>query len=188
MKKLLMTIALVFIPVMTSFAQEQSELVSSETGVNYDRLADLLSQQQWRRANDQTFNLLLEASGRQTQGWLDLESYRTLPCSDLEIIDRLWVEYSGGHFGFSVQLPIFLETGNQPGRLIDETAFEEFGDRIGWRREGEWIFFKENLNFSLDSPEGHLPNPRQVYEISGNRLDFTTFAQRLVECKIGVSQ
>lgn len=185
MKKLLMTLALVFVPIMSTVAQEQSPFVSSETGINYETLADLLSQEQWRRANNETFNLLLQAAGRDTQGWLDLESLKKLPCADLQIMDRLWLESSRDHFGFSVQLPIFLETGNQPGRLGDETKFEEFGDRIGWRRDNDWIFFKEDLIFNLDAPEGHLPNPRQVYEIGGNRLNFTTFAQRMVECKIG---
>lgn len=182
MKKLLMALVLILVPMMSSSAQE--ELVSPETGISYDRLAELLAQQKWRQANDQTFNLLLEVAGRSAQGWMDIESYKTLPCADLQIMDRLWKDASREHFGFSVQLPIFLETGNKPGRLVDDGTFERFADEVGWRRDNEWVVFKENLIFNLDAPEGHLPNPRTEYRIEGNRLEFTTFAQRLVECEI----
>ncbi|ELR99363.1 GUN4 domain-containing protein [Gloeocapsa sp. PCC 73106] len=182
MKRLIIALALLFVPVTSGLAQDN--LVSPETGISYDRLADLLAREQWRQANDQTFDLLLQVSGRNAQGWMDLESFKTLACADLQIMDRLWTESSGGHFGFSVQLPIFLETGNKPGRLIDDGAFDLFGDQIGWRKDSDWVVFKENLVFSLEAPEGHLPNPRQQYEVGGNRLQFTTFAQRLVECEI----
>jgi hypothetical protein len=183
MKKLIIILALTVFPFLSSFAEEAG-LISPETGLNYDYLADLLAKKQWRRANDQTFDLLLQAANRETQGWLDVDSYRTIPCADLEIIDRLWREYSDGHFGFSIQLPIFLETGNKPGRLIDEANYESFGDRVGWRKDGDWIIFKENLIYNLDAPEGHLPNPRQEYELSGKRLEYTMFTQRMIDCEL----
>lgn len=188
MKKFVLAVALSFIPIMTnltpSLAQITDRNMSAETGINYDELERLLATKQWRRANDLTFDLLLKASGRASQGWIDIESYSNLPCNDLQIIDDLWTKYSRGHFGFSVQLPIFIRSGNRPGRLADEEAFELFGDRLGWRRNNDWIAFKENLIYDLNAPEGHLPNPRYEYEITGSRLEYTTFAQRLIDCEV----
>ncbi|CCQ59603.1 GUN4 domain-containing protein, partial [Crocosphaera watsonii] len=31
------------------------------------------------------------------------------PCEDLRIIDQLWVKYSNGQFGFSVQKQIYMD-------------------------------------------------------------------------------
>jgi hypothetical protein len=72
-------------------------------------------------------------------------------------------------------------------------SYDDFGDRVGWRqpsnnpnrpKEAQWIVFKENLNFSLAAPVGHLPNPRQEYQVTGGRLQYTALAKRLVECKV----
>ena len=35
-------------------------------------------------------------------------------------------------------------------------AFEAFGDRVGWRRGWEWLYYKE-LTFDPQAPVGHLP-------------------------------
>jgi len=87
-------------------------------------------------------------------------------------------------FSFSTQFRIFIETGNRPGRLVAIENFQTFGDRIGWRKGGDWIIFKENLNYTLNAPVGHLPAPRDEYQIAGGRLEYTTLAQRLVTCNI----
>lgn len=188
MPKFLLAWALTCLPLLgilpQSLADTEGIVISPETEISYDELEDLLAREKWRKANEATFDLLLEATDRTSQGWIDVESFKTMPCADLRIIDQLWMEYSQGHFGFSAQLPIFISTGNQPGRLVDEEAYDRFGDQVGWRRDGEWVAFVENLNFTLDAPTGHLPNPRYQYEITGSRLEYTTFAQRLVECEV----
>ena len=159
-------------------------MISPDTGVNYDRLQKLLADGKWEEANSLTYTLMLKAAGREAPGWLDLSSIKSFPCSDLKIIDSLWKEYSQGRFGFSVQLPIFINTGNKPGKLVGSEAYESFGDRVGWRKDGQWIIFLGNLNYSLDAPAGELPTFRSQYQIQGGRMDYTTFAQRIVECKL----
>jgi hypothetical protein len=194
MKKFLLVFSLCLFPVSATFAQINSSnnsqlnteetLVSPETRVDYHSLQKLLAAGQWRKANDKTERLMLQAANRESQGWLSGPTIANFPCADLNIIDRLWKQYSQGKFGFTSQFPIFIETGNQPGKLVDIDAYEKFGDRIGWRQQQEWIDFKENLTYSLDAPTGHLPNPRQEYQISGGRLAYVTLAQRMVTCKL----
>ena len=164
--------------------EPQADLISPETEVDYNELADFLNQQQWRKANDETRKLLLEATGRDAIGWARTEDLRQLSCWDLKTIDTLWQQYSNDRFGFSVQFPIYLETGNRPGKLISDDAFNRFGNRLGWRGEEDWIIFIENLNYSIDAPIGHFPNPRPEYSITGGRLYYSVIAEKIVECGI----
>lgn len=106
------------------------------------------------------------------QGWLDAESLlqESIPKKDkgaeaIQEINRLWIEYSNGKFGFSRQLAIYRQSqvkGPARNSNIDYRQNRErslaFSKRVGW-----WIrgleFFKpySYLNFTLDAPEGHLP-------------------------------
>ena len=204
LQKLLLALTFAVLPANSIFGQETSptepkinslsNLTSPETGVNYAPLQALLAKQQWRQANDMTGQLMLKATNRETQGWVATQNIQKFPCWDLAQIDGLWKQYSNGHFGFSIQFPIFIKTGNKPGRLVASEAYDAFGDAIGWREpnpnppergpRNQWIIFKGNLNYSLDAPLGHLPNPRSEYQITGGRLEYTMLSNRLLECNI----
>ncbi|MFM7439374.1 MAG: GUN4 domain-containing protein, partial [Snowella sp.] len=200
LQKLGLALTFTVLPINSIFGQatspnepqlnSSSNLTSPETGVNYAPLQALLSQQEWRKANDMTGQLMLEATNRQSQGWVATQNIEKFPCWDLAQIDSLWKQYSNGHFGFSVQFPIFIETGNRPGRLVASEAYDAFGDAVGWREpnpnppergpRNQWIIFRGNLKYNLASPLGHLPNPRSEYQITGGRLEYTTLTKRLL--------
>ena len=193
MKKLLLTLALTLFPVCLfstrSISQTRtpatstSKLVSPETGVDYSRLRDLLAAGNWKKANEVTGDLVLLAANRQNAGWFSVESIEKFPCWDLETMDRLWQEYSNEHFGFSVQFPVFLSMGNKPG-VINPEAYNNFGDRLGWRKGREWKR-EQDLTYDLSAPRGHLPNPYYTsYTIYGGRLEYTYFTQRAIECEL----
>ena len=159
-------------------------LMSPETGVDYTLLQKRLQQQQWQEANETSTRLILKAVNRDEQGWMSREDVVKLACWDLKTLDGLWKEYSQGKFGFSVQFPIFIDTGNKPGRLVASDSYDDFGTRVGWRKDDQWIAFKHNLIYSLDAPIGHLPNPRSEYQITGGRLNYIALTQRMVECRL----
>ena len=173
---------------------QSDNLVSPETGVDYTSLRNLLAEKQWRRANETTQDLMLQATNRELQGWISTQQIREFPCWDLRRIDSLWKKYSDGRFGFSVQYPIFVRTGNRPGRLVATESYDAFGDAVGWREpnpnppergsRNQWIIFSGNLNYSLDAPIGHLPNPRSEYQITGGRLEYTLLTERMVQCNV----
>jgi len=71
----------------------------------------------------------------------------------LRTIDQLWVKYSNGRFGFSVQKRIYQSLRGTT--KYDEKVWERFGDRVGWRENREWLY-KEDLTFSEKAPEAHL--------------------------------
>jgi hypothetical protein len=131
-----------------------NELVS-EQGVDYTLLRDLLAAGEWQQADRETETVMIKASGREEDGWLSEEDLAEFPCEDLRIIDQLWIKYSNGHFGFSVQKRIWqsIEGTNKDE---DVEVWKKFGDKVGWRINDSWVGYR-NLTFSIDAPEGHLP-------------------------------
>lgn len=83
--------------------------LKSEKGVDYTKLRDLLAAGQWREANRETARVIYKAADRTERGWgLTLEDISHFPCEDLQTIDQLWLHYSDGKFGFSIQKEIYL--------------------------------------------------------------------------------
>jgi hypothetical protein len=119
----------------------------SEVGANYTHLRDLLAAGKWQEADEETRRVALKIVGRENQGLVNEESINKVPCTDLRTIDKLWVEYSQGRFGFSVQKRIYDEVGRD---------WEKMGDRVGWRVERNWLSIS-SLTYTADAPIGHLP-------------------------------
>lgn len=86
--------------------------LSSEKGIDYRNLRDLLKAGQWREADSETYKTMIRAVGKKSGDWFTRYELLNFPCTDLLTIDQLWVKYSTGKFGFSVQKQIYLETGN----------------------------------------------------------------------------
>ncbi len=160
--------------------------LSSEKGVDYRRLRDLLKACEWKDADYETAVCMLKAAGQEERGYLDVEDIDNFPCTDLRTIDRLWVKYSNGRFGFSVQKRIYQELGGT--RKYDSKIWEAFGDRVGWRKGGEWLNYSD-LRWEKNcgvTPLGHLPDKGvDYYRMKGGiLLQLSSLAQRLVTCSI----
>ena len=133
----------------------QEDDLSSEKGVNYQRLRDLLKAQKWLKADMETYHRMLEVAGREKGGWLDKEDLENFARTDLRTIDQLWVKYSNGHFGLSVQKRIWLDLGGRLGDY-DWTAYEQLARRVGWLK-GVWLNYPNDFTFNINAPRGHLP-------------------------------
>ncbi|MCT7970246.1 serine/threonine-protein kinase [Laspinema sp. D1] len=125
----------------------------------YQKLQQLLAAGKWREADEETARVMLQVAGREQEGWLNDDSINQFPCEDFRQIDGLWVQYSNGRFGFSVQKRIWQECG---GKDDYETGCR-LGDRVGWRRKEEWLDYDE-LTFSTVAPPGHLPGKMRIQE------------------------
>jgi len=155
----------------THYLKIEEDNLTSEREVDYTHLQDLLKAGKWKEADKETLKVMLKVADREKQGWLDSDSIQKFPCTDLYTIDQLWVKYSDGHFGFSVQKRIWGRVGKDIYKL---------GYRVGWRRsrilkeEGmlwwkkeerevmEWRAYS-SFDFSLSAQKGHLP----VMSLSG---------------------
>ncbi len=120
----------------------------------YQVLENQLQAKQWRDADMETYRLMITTIGKDEGQWFDPEDMRNFPCEDLRVLDGLWVRYSEGKWGFSVQKRIWQECGS-PGPYDEKTEaqWEQFGDRVGWRKDGDWLEYKK---FALNST-GELP-------------------------------
>ena len=112
----------------------------------YQTLEKLLKTQQWREADQETYRLMITTVGKEDGQWFDSEDLKTFPCEDLQTLDRLWVKYSEGKWGFSVQKQIWEECGS-PNSYNDD--WQKFGERIGWRKNSDWLEY-EQLTFDLE--------------------------------------
>jgi eukaryotic-like serine/threonine-protein kinase len=128
---------------------------ASSTASLYKELEAQLAAGEWQKADLQTNRIMLHVANREKEGWLNSRSIKKFSCSDFQRLDRLWLNYSNGYFGFSVQKPIYLKTGNPLGEF-DPIAYRRFGEQVGWREKGYWKSYAD-LTFTKQAPKGHLP-------------------------------
>ncbi|BAZ68264.1 MAG: GUN4 domain-containing protein [Pelatocladus maniniholoensis HA4357-MV3] len=148
--------------------------------INYQQLNDLLAAGKWKQADRETLTLLLKAAGREKEGWLNIQSINQLPCIDLFTIDQLWLKYSNGRFGFSVQKSIWESVGAQTD--IDYEIWCLLCDHVGWRVNDNWLFYSD-LTFSSDAPEGHFPAAGIIHSLT----EWRGWVVGSLSCVIGFS-
>lgn len=167
--------------------QELTALKQRVQASRYQQLETYLKTQQWQEADQETYRLMITAIGKEDGQWFDLADLKNFPCEDLQTLDQLWVKYSNGKWGFSVQKRIWEECGS-PIDYSDknEQSWEKFGNRVGWRKGKRWVTsndFTYNLQKSMP---GELP---LLFGVGwwGEVVGMISYlAQRLVDC--GTSQ
>lgn len=129
----------------------------SECGVDYVPLATMLSLGDFLGADQFTRDNLIKISGAKAAGrdfvyWTEVKK---MPETDLCTMERLWLQFSDGKFGYSIQKRVWdVENGN----------FDNFIRRIGWtkvengiERKLKW-FGKNEFIYDLNTaPKAHLP-------------------------------
>ncbi|HEY9742273.1 MAG TPA: GUN4 domain-containing protein, partial [Coleofasciculaceae cyanobacterium] len=142
-------------PKISSKPLAEADDLSSDKGVDYTKLRDLLAQGKWQEADEETLLVMLKVAGREQEGWLRVEDIENFPCTDLRTIDTLWGKYSNGRFSFSVHKRIWVSVGGTPD--ADYETFNRLADRIKWRVNNYWLPYAQ-LTFTKHAPEGHLPS------------------------------
>ncbi len=155
----------VSIPQTTITQTPPSIQLKSAKGIDYRNLEDLLKRQQWKEADEETANLVRKVTNR-VKDWLRDEDIQKFPCEDLRTIDQLWVYYSNGKFGFSVQGQIYREIGGM--EEYNERNWDIFGSLVGWQKNNSWNW--QDINYSLQAPQGHLPLIRYGYKGEGSYI------------------
>jgi hypothetical protein len=113
----------------------------------FSDLENLLVNKQWQEADQETALLMLKICGRTDDRVLTIDDLKNFPAQELKVIDQLWLTYSNQQFGFSVQGRIWqsVSSGVNPGYQ----AWCEFGDRVGWRQNADWLSPYGNLDKSI---------------------------------------
>jgi tetratricopeptide (TPR) repeat protein len=131
---------------------EEITLVSAR-GFDYTGLRDLLAKKKWKEADSETAMLLLSISKGKNEYYLREEDFTSLSCEDLRIMDKLWIAYSQGKFGFSVQRKIYRNLGGTAE--YDKNIWINFIDKVGWE-------VYPDINYSFDHM-GKIGNLPQLY-------------------------
>jgi hypothetical protein len=126
------------------------------TPVIFQKLESLLKAGKWRYADLETWELMKKLTKREQEGWLRLEDVKNFPRQELRKMDQLWVKYSNGKFGFSVQKQIWLDLGGKLDGEPDWNTYLKLGDRVGWRENNDWLSYNSHT-FSMNALRGHLP-------------------------------
>ncbi|WP_335077362.1 GUN4 domain-containing protein [Nostoc sp.] len=143
----------------------------SNWNIDYSKLQNLLTQYKWQEADIETAKLMLKVMGKNDWNEVYKQDILNFSCEAFHKIDQFWQQYSQGYFGFSVQQSIWNEIGGK----IDYETEKRLGDRLGWRKEGNWLNY-DQLTFKLSptTPMGHLPVKWLHYD--QNILDIPSYS------------
>lgn len=147
---------------------------SSSKGIDYAPLQQLLALQQWEESDRLTSSILRELAGSEAvqRGYVYYSEVGAMGAADLESLDRLWVCFSRGRFGFSVQ-----------GKLLAACngRWDALWPKLGWKQGGLWTRYPGSFKWSIEAPEGHMP---LVNQLRGVRLMDALLQQPVLQQRI----
>ncbi len=154
---------LALLPTTQENQQKVSEVKQSLQAHLFAELNYLMKFPNWKDADQKTFLLMLNIAQREKQDYLGTEDIENFPCLELRTIDKLWVKYSKGRFGFSVQKRIFdgilVASGRPNNRSYNELTdqeWEKLVEKVGWKKEGNGGGFTSDPERVKD--KGYFPN------------------------------
>ena len=132
----------------------------SDIGIDYEVFQRSLLQEDFEQADRFTSSTLRKLAGPEAvkRGYVYFSEVPSMAGQDLITLDRMWVAYSQGKFGFSIQ-----------GKLLNSFGkrYEKLWPRIGWKVDGTWTRYPSSFDWSLKAPDGHMP---LVNQLRGVRL------------------
>lgn len=105
------------------------------------KLRNLLAAKKWKEADEETFAAI-------ARNPCSTQEKPECIAPTLRAIDQLWVQYSNGNFGFSVQKQVYEKT-----QLPDE-LFKQINWKIADKQNQNAI---SEINYQTNAPAGHLP-------------------------------
>lgn len=129
--------------------------LKSECGMDYSLLQQQLAAKDFEAADRTTLQKMCEIAGPTAvqRKWLYFTEVEAIPVTDLQTINNLWLIYSEGKFGFTVQREIWLGQGKN---------WENLWVKIGWKKGNNWTRYPNEFIWTLEAPRGHLPLSNQL--------------------------
>lgn len=168
----------------------------SEVGVDYTKLHNFLAAGKWKDADYETARLVPILAGEERRFYLRKKDLYNLPCKDLETINKLWLKYSKGKFGFSIQRKIYQNLGGSwylwkiyrlagATNKYHERVLKTFVEKVGWWKRGKWNLVWSDVNPNT-SYIGHLPWGALVGDAESPKLTqrMELFLSRIDSCGI----
>ncbi len=129
--------------------------LASDRDLDYTQLQQLLAKLDWQAADRLTNQKLCELAGAGAvqRKWLYFTEIERFPITDLQTINSLWLVYSEGKFGFSVQRELWLSVGKN---------WDKLWPKIGWKSDNNWTRYPQEFTWDITAPRGHLPLSNQL--------------------------
>ena len=135
--------------------------------VNYTQLSNYLTHKEWKKADEETLNIMNEICEKQKDDFWNEEDINRISCSEILEIDKLWRESSNNNFGLTIQKNIWekLESIDK-----EDIIQEKFAEKVGWSQNQEYLdwdqpSFKANVH---GKKPGILPTPPPFTSLKRN--------------------
>lgn len=165
--------------------------LQSDKGVSYEKLRELLQAGKWEEADRETLQIMLEVAGQTKRGYLLPDDLKNFSYPDLLTIDRLWVDASKGHFGFSVQKKIWQDCGSP---MDSGKEWDNFCAKVGWKKRDRYMRYSDLKKNPINSLSGELPASTmglgggwRALPVGTGLGCFSSLSQRLVSCSMSKS-
>jgi len=164
-------------------ASLEEKLLRVSNIYRYETLQNLLKAGEWLAADKETVRLILAIARESDLENLRPEEIALIDCSELQVIDRLWMNYSDNQFGFSVQAKIYQDLGGSQQSTIEQdlNLTKKWGDKLGWRKDNSWLKCSE-LDYSESAKKGGLPGLWWNSPYGSKMTNY--FLSRLITCEI----
>ncbi|HHP7245318.1 MAG TPA: GUN4 N-terminal ARM-like repeat domain-containing protein [Elainellaceae cyanobacterium] len=127
----------------------------SERDIDYSLLQEALANQDFQAADRLTLQKLCALAGETAvqRKWLYFTEVDSFPVADLQTVNTLWLVYSEGKFGFSVQRDLWLSMGKD---------WDQLWTKINWKSGNNWTRYPNEFIWDISAPRGHLPLSNQL--------------------------
>lgn len=129
--------------------------IDSADDIDYLPLQRFLAEQKYQEADTLTRVKMCELAGEGAirRKWVYFTEVSRFPIIDLKTLNSLWVNYSEGKFGFSVQRSLWVSVGRDYNKLWP---------KIGWKNNNNWTKYPHEFTWNISAPIGHLPLLNQL--------------------------
>jgi hypothetical protein len=153
----------------TSYSYTSSKDFTDIVGGDFHVLNELLQSKKWEEADWATMKIIYTISQNELPNYHWYKKYppnyiveehiKVIPKKYLNNIDKLWNKYSNGRFGFRVQKEIWERLYKQEEIYYSYqcNTIKKFGDLVGWRKKGDWLYYVDLYESVKTSAPGHLP-------------------------------
>lgn len=120
------------------------------------KLENHLKNRQWQEANEETYIVMLQVAEIKEGEMIWEDDIGKFTCEDLLAINDLWMKYSEGKFGFTVQRDVWLNCGGKIGEYEYE-SYKKFSEEVGWYEQDKDKCYRD-LELSFETiNRGFLP-------------------------------
>ncbi|KAJ1454360.1 hypothetical protein M885DRAFT_521897 [Pelagophyceae sp. CCMP2097] len=118
---------------------------------------DMLRKGDFKMADQFTRDNLIFIADAKERGFVYWTDVNSLPKEDMATMENLWMHYSDGKFGFTVQKRIWRQQGDNFEKFCTKIMWTKEDADTGSERKRKWFGTSEFIYNLEDAPKGHLP-------------------------------